>query len=184
MLPDSLLWTGALALFVSAVAAWRLAAGLAPRARIYLRFACVLLAALAVAAPVRLGDSAALFLLPLASASLVLSASARFARPFGALGASLVLVASLASGLAAAIFGFALLALAPVMLAALAIVALSLQGLAVTACLSGLALVAADLVFLEQGAGAGLMLFAAAALLGLSQLLRSSSSAMRGAALP
>jgi hypothetical protein len=53
--------------------------------------------------------------------------------------------------------------------------------------LAGSSLLAAGLVFLQQGADAALLLFCAAALVGLArpQLLRSSSSAMRGSrALP
>jgi hypothetical protein len=61
-----------------------------------------------------------------------------------------------------------MLALAPVMFAGLAIVAAALNGLAVMPVLAGAAVLGSGLVFLEQGAKAGLFLFCAAALIGLA----------------
>ncbi len=87
------------ALFGAAVGAWWLSAALAVQVRLYLRFAAVLLAALAAASAFALSGVAALLLLPLAAAALALSALARFARPLGSFGATLVLVAGLAAGL-------------------------------------------------------------------------------------
>ena len=85
-----------------------------------------------------------------------------------------------------------MLALAPVMFAGLAIIAAGLNGVAAIPVLAGASLLASGLALLEQGAQAGLFLFCAAALVGLakptsheeSQLLRSNSNALRGAALP
>jgi hypothetical protein len=151
MLPDSVSLACAAVLFAACIAGWQLAAPLKAPARLPLRFAAVLLSALAVAAGLRMGDVAALLLLPLAAAALMLVALARFARPAG-----------------------------------LCIIAAALQTLVFAATLSGIALLAMGLCFLEVGVGAGVLLFAAASLIGLArpQLLRSTSSAWRGAHLP
>jgi hypothetical protein len=182
---DSLNLIAAAALFGASVSAWILAAPFRSASRLYLRFAAVLLAALSVTCLAGLGDVAALFLLPLASAALALSALARFARPLRNFAATLALVASLACGLAAMLSGIWILALMPVALASLVIVAASMNGMALVAALSGVALFAAGLAAL-QGAQTGALLFLAAGLLGLSrrQLLRSTSKAWRGAAVP
>lgn len=137
------------------------------RARLYLRFAAMLLAAIAVSVPVGISDDTALFLLPLASASLMIAALARFAAPLPVLGATLVLVASLVGGMGAMLWNFPMLALMLVMIAGLAIIAAALNGTAVMACLSGVALLGSGLALIEQGAGSGFLLFAAAALVGL-----------------
>jgi len=138
-------------------------------ARLYLRFAAMLFAALAAAAPLGLADSAALFLLPLGGASLMVSALAQFARPLPAFAAGLGLVAALAGGLAALLSGVPMFALAPAMFAGLAVIAASLNAVAAIALLAGASLLAAGLVLLEQGARAGLFLFCAAALVGLAK---------------
>lgn len=184
---DSLLVASSVALFGACVGAWILAAPLKAIARQYLRFAAMLLAALSVAAPLGLGDVAALLLLPLASVSLALSALARFARPLAQLPATLALVAALASGIGAMLVGFWLLALLPVAVAGLLIVAAALHGVAPMSAVAGAALLAAGLGYVQQGAGAGVLLLCAAALVGLArsaQLLRSTNKALRGAALP
>jgi hypothetical protein len=170
------------ALFTASVAAWVLAAPLSVRARIYLRFAAVLFSALAISVPLALADVAALLLLPLASVALLISALARFAKPLPAFPASLALVLGLAGGLGALVSGAVMPALIPVMIAGLAIIAVSLNDIAVMPVLAGAGLVAAGLAFTEQGVRAGLLMFCAAALVGLSkpQLLRSSNRAMRG----
>jgi hypothetical protein len=184
---DSLLIASSAALFGACVGAWILCAPLKPVARQYLRFAAMLLAALAVAAPLGLGDVAALLLLPLAAASLALSALARFARPLPPLAATLALVAALMGGIGAMLLGFWVLALLPVAVAGLVIIAAALHGVAPVAAIAGTALLASGLGIVQQGAGAGVLLLCAAALTGLArgaQLLRSTSKALRGAALP
>ena len=188
---DSLDIFAACALFTACIGAWRLAVPLRGSARLYLRFAAMLFAALSAARLAGLADAAALFLLPLGATSLMISALAQFARPLPVPAASLALVAALAGGMAALLSGIAMLALAPAMVAGLAIIAAALNGVAVLAVLAGAALLASGLVLLEQGARAGLFLFCAAALVGLAQssrrkrqLLRSNSNALRGAALP
>ena len=171
-------------LFAAAVGAWFLAAPLAARARIYLRFAAMLFSALAVSVPLGMADAAALLLLPLGSAALMIVGLARFAKPLPVFPASLALVGGLAGGLGALISGSAMPALVPVMFAGLAVIAASLNGIAVMPVLAGAGLVAAGLAFTEQGARAGLLLFCAAALVGLAkpQLLRSTTSAIGGVA--
>lgn len=180
---------GACALFAASIAAWRLAAPLAATARLYTRFAAMLLAALAVSAPLGLADVTALFLLPLSSVSLMIGILARVATPLPGFAASLVLIFSLAAGLGGLLTGYALLALAPAILASLAIIAAALQGMALMPALTGTALLACGLAFLEQGAKTGLFLLCSAALIattrprffrGRDQLLRSSSRALRG----
>lgn len=183
---DSLALAASIALFAACIAGWWLAGPLKAPARLPLRFAAVLLSALAVATPLHMGDVTALLLLPLASAALALAALARFARPAGPLVATLTLVIALACGLSALISGYAMPGLVLVLLAGLAIIAAAMQVLAPAGILSGLAVLAMGLCFLQAGVGAGVLLFAAAAVIGLGrpQLLRSTSSAARGAILP
>jgi hypothetical protein len=178
---DSLNLIAAAALFGAAVAVWFLCAPMRARARLYLRFAAMLLSALAVSTPLGLADVTVLFLLPLAATALMVSALARFARPIPVGWAALSLAAALGAGLAALVSGLELLALAPVMLAGLVVIAAAINSMTLLPVLAGTSLLAAGLVFLEEGIQAGLLLFAAAALIGLSrpQLLRSTSSAIR-----
>ncbi|HWX90937.1 MAG TPA: hypothetical protein VNY75_11555 [Rhizomicrobium sp.] len=166
---DSLDILAALGLFTACIGAWLLAAPLRVAARLYLRFAAMLFAALGAAVPLGLADIAALFLLPLGAASLMVSALAQFARPLPAFAASLALVAALAGGLAALLSGMPLFALAPAMLAGLAVIAAALNSVAAVPVLAGASLLASGLVLLEQGARAGLFLFCAAALVGLAK---------------
>ena len=169
-------------MFAAAVGAWWLSAPLKSRERLYLRFAAVLLAALAASVPFGLADVTVLFLLPLAAGALMVCTLAGVL-PVGL--AALVLVLTLAGGLAALVTGLWPLALLPVVLAGLVVIAAAINSLALMPALAGANLLAAGLVFVEQGVRAALLLFAAAALMGLaprlapSQLLRSSSSAMR-----
>lgn len=173
-------------LFAACIGGWWLAASLKAPARLPLRFAAVLLAALAAAVPLAIGGVVALLLLPLASVALALAALARFARPLAQLPATLALVAALACGLGALVSGYAMPGLVLTLLAGLCIIAAALNALSLSAILSGIALLACGLCFLEAGVGAGVMLFAAAAIIGLTrpQLLRSTSSASRATALP
>lgn len=187
MVFDSFVIASSAALFGACIGAWMLCAPFKPIARQYLRFAAMLLAALGVAAPLGLGDVAALLLLPLASASLALSALARFAKPLPPLAATLALVTALMGGIGAMLLGFWLPALLPVAVAGLVIVAAALHGVAPVPAVAGAALLASGLGYVQQGAGAGVLLLCAAALVGLArgaQLLRSTKSALRGAALP
>ena len=156
-------------LFAASVGAWITTGSLPARARLYLRFAAVLLACVAASLPLGIANETALFLLPLASASLMIAALARFAAPLPVLAASLALVASLTGGLGAMLWSAPMLALTPVTVAGLAIIAAALNGMAVTACLAGLALLGSGLALLEQGGGGGFLLLCAAALVGCAQ---------------
>ena len=188
MAVDSLIF-GAV-LFAACIAGWWLASPLKAPARLPLRFAAVLLSALGCGTALRMGDVAALLLLPLASTALALAALARYARPAGQLVATLALGIALACGFGALVSFHAMPSLVLVMLSGLCIIAAALQSLAWTGILSGIALLAMGLCFMEAGVGAGVLLFASAAVIGLSrpfarpQLLRSTSSAWRGATLP
>ena len=129
-------------LFAASVAAFRLAASW--RSRLYLRFAAMLLAALAVTAWLGLAAVAALFLLPLAATALAVAALGRFVRPPSPLAVGLMLGTALALGLGAALGGPLALALLPIAAAALVLMAAAFQGLAMRPLLSGAALLAAD----------------------------------------
>jgi len=183
---DSLQLLAAVALFGACVGAWILSAPLKASARLHLRFAAMLLSALAVGTVLALGDVAALLLLPLSAAALALAALARFARTPGPVTATAALVAGLACGLGALISGFAMPALIVVILSGLCVIAAGLNAMAAIPALSGVALAAGGLCFLQSGAGAGTLLLMAASVFGLgrAQLLRSTSSAWRGAAVP
>jgi len=188
MVLDSLDLFAAAALLGAAIGAWRLAEGLRAHARLYLRFAAVLFAALAVGTPLGLGEAAGFLLLPLAAGALMISAIASLARPLPVLAACLALTLSLAGGLCGLVTGGPMVALAPVMIAGLAVIAVALNTVAAIPILAGAALLAAGLIYLQQGVRAGLLFFCAAALVGLAkpvrtrkaQLLRSNSSALRG----
>ena len=169
MVPDSLDLLAAGALFAASAGGWLMSAGLRAGARLYLRFAAVLLAALAVTVPVGTSDVAVLLLLPLVAMALMIAALARFARPLPALAASLALIAGLAAGLAAMLWGHTLLALAPMMAASLVIIAAALNAGAAMPVLAGAAFAGAALIVLAEGAGAGLFLLCAAALVGLAR---------------
>jgi len=176
---DSLQLLFALVLFTACVSSWWITGSLPARARLYLRFAAMLLAAIAASVPLGISNETALFLLPLASASLMIAALARFAAPLPVLVATLALVASLAGGISAMLWNFSMLALTPVMVAGLAIIAAGLNGTAIMACLSGLALLGSGLALIQQGAGSGFLLFAAAALVGLAKpATRAGKSAL------
>jgi hypothetical protein len=188
MVFDSLDLFAAAALLGAAIGAWRLAEGLRAHARLYLRFATVLFAALAIGTPLGLGDAAGMLLLPLAAGALMISARASLARPLPVLPACLALTLSLAGGLCGLLCGGPMAALVPVMFAGLAIIATALNGVAAIPILAGAALLAAGLTYLQQGARAGFLFFCAAALMGLAkpprgrkaQLLQSNNSALRG----
>ena len=166
---DSLAIAAAVALFVASIGSWWMTGSLPARARLYLRFAAVLLAAIAASVPLGISNETALFLLPLASASLMIAALARFAAPLPVLVATLALVAGLVGGMSAMLWNFPMLALTLVIIAGLAIIAAALNGTAIMACLAGVGLLGSGLALIEQGAGSGLLLLAAAALVGLAK---------------
>lgn len=173
-------------LFASAFAVWFVAAGARPAARLHIRFAGVLLAALALAsAVVPLAASAvALLVLPIALGMLALAAIAGFAKPLAAGLAALLLALACLGGVGAALTGWAALSLAPAA-AAIAATAVafarrfdaariaSLQGLLAALCFLG-----AVSSFALDGAGAALHLFCAAGLLGQTLALARSDVAV------
>jgi hypothetical protein len=167
MAPDSL--ACAALLFAASIAGWGFAGPGCASWCLYLRFAAVLLAALAVCAALGLGDAALPFLLPQVAGALATAAWARFVRRLPDLVVSLLLVAMLALGLAAALTGEGLVALVPVVFLDLVIGALALGGKRMLAALGALALLAGTLAFAERGAGSGVLLFLAAAIIGLSR---------------
>ncbi len=175
---DSLDIFAACALFCACVSAWLMAGGMRARARLYLRFAAMLLASLAAAEAAGLADIAALVALPLGAASLMISTLARFARPLPVFAASLVLALGLAGGLGALVSGTAVLALAPMMVFASAIIAASLNSVAVIPVLAGVSLLASCLALLQGGAHAGVFLLCAAAVGGLAKRARIRRSAL------
>jgi hypothetical protein len=156
-------------LFAAAVGGWGLAKPQSAASRLYVRFAAVLLSALAVCAGLNLGDVALLFLLPLTAGAMATAALARFVRRPPGLAASLLLTVMLALGLTAALTGWAAISLLPVALLSLVISALALGGTAPLAALGALALLAGVLAFPQQGAHSGVLMFLAAAILGLSR---------------
>ena len=171
MPPDSLpIIACAVVLFAASLAAFVLAARLKTDQRHYIRFAAGLFAALAIAAPwPAIAEAAALVVLPAASAALTLAVLARFAGRIPALPAASGLAIPLVAGLGAMLIAAPMLSAVPVTLAAITIAAVALRRLAFMAALSGMALSGAILGFLSQGCGAGLLLFSAASLLGLSR---------------
>ena len=186
---DSLGLLCALALFVASIGAWRLSAPLPAGARLYLRFAAMLFAGLAVSFPLGLASAVSFFLLPLAGATLMIASLARLASPLPVFAASLTLILGLGFGLAALLSGMVLPAFLPATAAGLVIIAASLNRGDMFAALAGAALLIGALASWNESALAGVFLFCAASLLGLArphpsssenQLLRSSNSALRG----
>ena len=178
----------AVVLFAASIGGWWMSASLPARARLYLRFAAMLFTAIAVSAPLGISNQTALFLLPMSGASLMVAALSRLAVALPVLVITILLVASLASGMGAMLWNVPLAALLVVILCGLTITAMALFRSVPIAALAGLALLGSGLALLEQGAGNGFLLFTAAALMGLAkadgfaknQLLRSSNNAWRG----
>ncbi len=174
----------ALLLFAACLAAWLVAAGARPAARVHLRFAAVLFAALAAAvfAVAPAVPATALLVLPIGSGVLVLATLAGTAQPLEAALASSLLAAVSLAALGAAITGWTTLALAP---SALCIGVIGLltangkdrlsvvQGIAAALCLLG-----AASAFALEGADAAMTLFCAAGLLGLTLALSRSGPAV------
>jgi hypothetical protein len=187
MVLDSLGLVCACALLVSSISAWSLSAPLPMRARLYLRFAAMLFAALAVSFPLGLSAAVSLFLLPLVAAVLMVAGLARLGTPLPVAAASLALILGLGFGLAALLSGMVVLALLPGAAAGLVVIAASLNRGDAIAALAGASLLMAALASWDENARGGVFLFCAASLVGLArparsenQPLRSSSSALRG----
>ncbi len=161
---------GAALLLGASIAAWVLAGAFKLSARLNFRFAAILFASGAVAAPFPgVGDIAVLVVLAPASTALALGSLARFATRAPPLAASLGLAMALAAGLGAALTASPMLAAIPAALAACLIAGAALQDFAWVAAGAGLSLLALVFALLAEGAGPGVLLFAAAALLALSR---------------
>lgn len=150
-------------------------------AGVYLRFAAMLCAALALAVLAHvlapgLAAAVALPVLPLAGAGLGLSAIARWLRPVPPLPATLVLVTALACGLLALSGANLLFALLPLLLAGVTAAAAALHRAAVTAALAGLLLASSACAFLARGVALPGLLLLAAGLTGFAVQARVSTS--------
>lgn len=170
------LWP-ALVLLVAAVMAWWLALGARRTARLYVRLAAALEAALAIAAGTNL---APLVLAPLTVALsavlLAFAAHASFRRPASPLFAGIGLTVGCAAGLAAAFTGATLPAVAPQSIAIVAMLMVARRGLrrlsapSIELAAGALALLAAaaSLLATTPDALVALLLFSAAGLLGVA----------------
>ena len=144
----------------------------------YLRFAAMLLAALAAAWLSRLpglAAAAALIALPLAGAALGLSALARGGARLPQLPATLVLAGALGAGLAALFTGTVMAALLPLALGGGAMVLTNLRSGALLAALSGVLIVAAASAGLSDGLGAASFSLLSAGLFGATFQKRVST---------
>ena len=168
-------------LFAATLAVWFVAAGARAAARLQIRFAAILLAALAVAAVLPVAGSAvALLVLPIAFGVLALAVAAGLTKPLPAASGAIVLALFCLGGMAAAVTGIAAFSLAPAALA-LGVMAVffvrqfdaariaALQGL-----LSLLCFLAAVSAFALEGVSSAMLLFTAAGLLGLTLALSRS----------
>lgn len=165
MSADSLI--PALILFAACMGGWHLAAGFKGAGRLHVRFAAVLLAALAVCVPLGMGDVAGLFLLPLAGAVLGLGLAEASGLRVPDLVAAPGLALALGLGLGGALTDQIMLSLLPVAVLALAVLGVALSMGSLVAVLGALALGMAVPAFAGQGAGGGVLLLLAAALVGL-----------------
>lgn len=169
-------------LLAATLAAWSVAAGARPSARIQLRFAGVLFTALPIAAALMpaAAPGVALLILPLGASVLALAATAGFSRAAPAGVAAVLLALICLAGLGAAITGLALFSLAPAAVALLVLAAIFLRqfdaarAASVQGMLSALCLLGALSSFAIDGAGVGLLLFCAAGVLGLALALSRS----------
>ena len=165
----------AVMLLAAAVAGWIIVAGLSHVARAYARFAFVLYAALAAAIVVdaRLADSVALIVSAVAPALLALAVANVLRRPVATVLASLVMAASCIAGMAGAATGIAALAVGPLLLSVVAMIAVTLRDwrnsrLATFQTIaSAVALLAGASAFVDDGLAA-LCAFTAAGLLGVA----------------
>ncbi|MBV9991258.1 MAG: hypothetical protein JOZ72_08175 [Alphaproteobacteria bacterium] len=152
-------------LLMAAAAAALVATGMPAAPRAYLRFACALLAALAAAAAWDGALAVSMALVACATAPAMLAMAARPVAPVLVMG----VVAGL--GLAAALTGLAVLALAPLLFSALALIAARSASPKMWA--ASLAL-AAGAVWFAFGDLPALMAFLSAAVLGIALALRES----------
>jgi hypothetical protein len=176
----------ALLLLAATVAAWFIAPAATPQARVHLRFAAVLLAALSVSAPLSgpIREGIALLVLPLALAVLVLAAFAAWVRPLPPAPAATGLVAVCICALAAVLFGAPALSIAPCVVAAGILATLTSKRLASAPLPALQGMTSASAFFAAASAAAlgsvasAVPLFAAAGLLGFSLAIARSDAAI------
>jgi len=172
----------AVLLLAATLAAWFVAGGARPAARLQIRFAGVLLAALGLsgAALPAAAPAIAVLVLPIALGVLALAAAAGLTKPLAAGLAALLLALASLGGLFAVVTGFAAFALAPAAAAIVALVFLFVRRFdgerlaPVQGALAALCFLAAVSDFAIEGAASGVSLFAAAGLLGLALALSRS----------
>lgn len=144
----------------------------------YLRFAAMLLAALAAAYLSRqpgLAAAAGLIALPLSGAALGLSALARAGTKLPQLPATLALAGALASGLGALFTGTVMAALLPLALGGIAMIAASLKSGAGIAAMAGFLILCAACAGISDGLGAASLSLLAAGLFGANIQKRVSN---------
>ena len=172
----------AVVLALGSAAAWMTAQGVRPASRLYLRFACVLYAALAASALAGIApDAVAEIATTLATALLMLAAYASFRRAAKPLPAAAVLAAACIAGIWSAASG----ALAPAVVLQIfclfVMIALARRGLAawrrpnIHLALASVALLAASCSLLVENASVALLLFSTAGLLGTAISLARNS---------
>jgi hypothetical protein len=166
------------------ISVWFLAAGAHPAARVHLRFASMLFAALGAASAIAppLADEIALIVEAIALPVLAFAACAGFRKPMAPLPATMLLGIVCLGGLASAATGVVAFALAPAALSAEAILLISARQFdaarfpSVQAMLSALALLASASSFTLGGTTADYLLFSAAGLLGVTLALSRVSN--------
>ncbi|MGZ5940418.1 MAG: hypothetical protein ACXWLD_10395 [Rhizomicrobium sp.] len=174
----------AVLLGIASLAVWFLALGARPPARVHLRFASMLFAALAAAAWIAppVADEVALIVAAIALPVLAFGAYAGFEKPLAPMPATLLLGIVCLGGLAAAATGIISFALVPASLSVAAILLISARQFdvarvsSVQGMLSALSLLAAASSFALEGTGSAHLLFSAAGLLGLTLALSRASN--------
>jgi hypothetical protein len=172
-------------LFAVAIAGWMIVTDAAPSARAYLRFACILYAALAVAelAGARMADSVTLLVAAIVPALLAVATYSVFRARVSPPLAGLILALCSVAGIAAAGTGLALFAFAPLSMAVLAMMVTALRCFndmrlrSIQAMSSAIALLAGASAYVGGGANApaALVLFFTAGLLGCALVLTPRS---------
>lgn len=175
----------AVMLFSASVAGWLAATDASAAVRNYVRFACVLYAALAVSAAVdpRLSDSVTLIVAAVAPALLAVAVRASVSGSISTSVAISALALSTICGMIAAVTGLAVFAFAPLTTAVLAIIAMNLARFserrvqALQSMASAIAMMAGASVFMvgAPAARTGFMLLHAAGLLGIALALAPRS---------
>jgi hypothetical protein len=175
----------AVMLLAASIAGWIAVTDVPPDARAYVRFACVLYAALAAASAIGAQLAGAVTLIVSACAPVLLAIAHRivFRAPVAASIAASVLMFGCIAGMTAAATNITALSFAPLSVSVLVIIANSLRDFsdgrrpAIQAIASATALLAGASAF-AAGGEAAMMLFSAAGLLGIALALAPRSDAV------